>query len=367
MRDPYEKRLEKLREAISKEGLDAFLVLSLEGSDYPNLFYLTGFQGSFGILIADEEPLFLTDSRYTERVRRELPRLPLKEVRGRWIEYLKEELERKGIRRAGLNSRTTTVKLLELLRQGIPGVEFVPMDGPVEGLRVTKDENEVKMMREAMNLTEEGLSLALKLLKPGVTEKEVALELEMWYRRNGAEDVAFELIVAFGENSSMPHYRPHPGGRRLKEGDAVLFDIGVRYRGYCSDLTRTFAFGKPPGEFLDVYCAVLEANRRAIQGIRAGLSGAEADGLARKVIEEAGLGERFGHGLGHGVGIQVHEAPRLSPTSEDTLRPGMAVTVEPGIYLPGRFGVRIEDLGVVREGGFELLSRFPKDPEAAVI
>ncbi len=367
MRDPYARRLERLHGAISQEGIDAFLVLSLEGSDYPNLFYLTGFRGSFGIFIADDDPLFLTDPRYTEKVRREVPELPLKEVRGRWTEPLKEELRGRGIRNIGINSRTTTLKLLEVLEEGIPGVEFVPLDGPIEKLRLTKDENEIELMGEAMEITEEGLSWALKRLSPGVAEREVALELEMWYRRNGAEDVSFELIVAFGENSSMPHYRPHPGERRLRRGDVVLFDVGVRYGGYCSDLTRTFAFGRPQAEFPEIYRAVLKANLAAIRGIRAGLSGVEADKLAREVIEEAGFGERFGHGLGHGVGIQVHEGPRLSPTSEDTLEPGMTVTVEPGIYLPGEFGVRIEDLGVVREGGLELLSRFPKDLGAVTI
>lgn len=363
----YRSRAAKLWEKAKEAGLDAFLVLSIEGSDFANLFYLTEFPGSFGILIVDSDPLFMTDPRYSERVKQELPHLSLKEVRGRWYEGLGDELGRRGHRRVGLNSRTTTVKLLELLREKIPGVEFVPVDGWVEKLRAVKDEKEIENIRAAMRLTEEGLSLILERLQPGVTERDLALELEMWYRKNGAEDVAFDPIVAFGEHSAMPHYRPHPGDRPLRRGDVVLFDIGVRMKGYCSDLTRTFLFGDPSVDFRRVYELVREASERAIRGIRAGISGVEADGFARKVIEEGGYKEEFGHGLGHGVGIQVHEAPRLSFTSEDTLREGMVVTIEPGIYLPGKFGVRIEDLVVVRADGVEVLSSFPKDLAAAML
>lgn len=359
--DSFRRRQTRLHGKTEAEGLDAFLVLSLEGSDYANLFYLTGFPGSFGILIVDEEPLFLTDPRYSERVQAELPHLTLAEVRGNWLEGLAAELSARGHRRVALNSRTTTVKLLQKLREEVRGVEFVPVDGWVEELRAVKDEGEVERIRSAVSLAEEGLAWALERLRPGITEREVALDLEMWYRRHGADDVAFELIVAFGEHSAMPHYRPTPGTRALGEGDVVLFDVGVRVDGYCSDLTRTFSFGEPVDEFRRVYDLVREANERAIAGIAAGISGVDADRLAREVIEQGGLGERFGHGLGHGVGIQVHEAPRLSTTSEDTLREGMVVTIEPGIYLPARFGVRIEDLAVVRPGGLEVLTSFPKD------
>ncbi len=365
--DIYRSRAEKLWNKAKEAGLEAFLVLSIEGSDFANLFYLTGFPGSFGLFLVDSDPVFMTDPRYSERVRSELPHLPLKEVRGRWHEGLGEEMERRGQRRVGINSRTTTVKLLELLREKIPGVEFVPVDGWVEELRMIKDEGEIERIRAAMRLTEEGLSWILKQLEPGVRERDVALELEMWYRKNGAEDVAFDLIVAFGDHSAMPHYRPHPGDRALKRGDVVLFDLGVRMGGYCSDLTRTFSYGDPPDGFRRVYELVREANEEAIRRIKAGISGVEADSFARRVIEGGGYKEEFGHGLGHGVGIQVHEAPRLSFTSEDTLREGMVVTVEPGVYLPGRFGVRIEDLAVVRADGVEVLSVFPKELDAAVL
>jgi len=365
--DIYRSRVEKLWDKAREAGLEAFLVLSIEGSDFANLFYLTGFSGSFGLFLVDSDPLFMTDPRYSEQVRTELPYLPLKEVRGKWYEGLGEEIKRRDHTKVGLNSRTTTVKLLELLREKIPGVEFVPVDGWVEELRMVKDEGEIERIRAAMRLTEEGLSWVLKQLEPGVTERNVALELEMWYRKNGAEDVAFDLIVAFGEHSAMPHYRPHPGDRALKRGDVVLFDIGVRMGGYCSDLTRTFSYGDPPEEFRRVYELVWKANEEAIRKIKAGISGVEADGFARRVIEGGGYKEEFGHGLGHGVGIQVHEPPRLSFTSEDTLREGMVVTVEPGVYLPGRFGVRIEDLAVVRADGLEVLSRFPKNLEEIVL
>ncbi len=363
----YGQRIEKLREKLHEAGLDAFLALSLESSDFANLFYLTGFPGSFGLFIVDPEPIFLTDPRYSERVRTELPYLPLREIRGNWFEGLKDELAARAHRKVGLNARTTTVKLLEVLREKIPGVEFVPVDGWVEELRMIKDEAEIDRIREAMALAERGLSWILGELKPGVTERDLALELEMWYRKNGADDVAFDPIVAFGEHSAMPHYRPHPGDRALKAGDVVLFDVGVRMKGYCSDLTRTFVYGSPSEAFRRVYGLVLRANENAIAHIKAGISGVEADGFAREVIAAGGFKEEFGHGLGHGVGIQVHEAPRLSYTSEDTLATGMVVTVEPGIYLPGKFGVRIEDLAVVREEELEVLSSFPKDLSATIL
>ncbi len=363
----YAGRRGRLLERARNEGLDGFLVLNVENSDHPNLFYLTGFTGSFGILVLAEDSLFLTDPRYTEQAKGQIGDLPLEEIRGDPFSALARALADRDLRRIGLNARTTSVHLLGELRTKVAGVEFRTVDGWVEGMRRIKDPEEIERIREAVHLTEAGLREALGWLRPGVTEGEIALELEFWYRRHGAQGVAFELIVAFGEHSALPHYRPSPGERRLAVGDVVLFDIGAKVGGYCADMTRTFSFGEPREEFPEVYDLVLRANRAAIQGIKAGISGVEADRLAREVIEAGGRGREFGHGLGHGVGIQVHEPPRLSPISQDTLEAGMVVTIEPGIYLPGRFGVRIEDLAVVREDGLDLLTAFPKDRSEIIL
>jgi len=353
----YRARRARLQRRVHEEGLDAFVLINVEGSDRSNLHYLTGFTGTFGVLIIGEDEIFATDSRYTERAGQEVPGLPVEEIKGKWIVWLAERLEALGARRVAVGALTTSVYVFNELERR--GVELVPMEGWVESLRRVKDPEEVERIAAAARLTDQGLRWMLGKLRPGMTEREVALELEIWYRKSGAEDVAFDLIVAFGENSSMPHYMP--GDRELKEGDLILFDIGARVDGYCADLTRVVALGRPQPEARAIYELVLEANRVGIEALQAGISGVEADRAARGVIEDAGHGERFGHGLGHGVGLEVHEGPRLSPVSEDMLEAGMVVTVEPGVYLPGRFGVRIEDLVVVHSDGCEILSSFPKD------
>jgi len=355
----YQSRRSRLAQRAGEAGLDAFLVLNVEGSDRPNLRYLTGFTGTFGVLICGEETVFATDSRYTERAESEVAGLPVEEVKGRWTDWLAERLRSLGVKRLGINSRTISLYFFQELEKKLSGVELVPQEGWVESLRLVKDPQEVEKMAAAVSLTEEGLRWLLGRLKPGMTEREAALELEMWYRKNGAEQIAFDLIVAFGEHSSMPHYVP--AGRELREGDLLLFDIGAKVDGYCADMTRVVALGRPSPGARAIYELVLAANRAGIEAVQAGMAAKEVDQAARRVIEEAGYGDKFGHGLGHGVGLEVHEAPRLSPTSDDVLQAGMAVTVEPGVYLPGEFGVRIEDLVIVKEDGCELLTSFPKD------
>lgn len=356
----YQARRAKLRERLAKEGLDGFLVVNLEGSDSANLRYLTGFTGSAGgLIVTREDVVFATDSRYTERAAQEVPDLPVEKLPPRWLDWLAERLEALSLRRVGIGAARTSLWLFNKLREKLTGVELVPVEGWVEGLRRVKDPEEVERIAAAARLTEEGLRWILGRLRPGMTEREVALELEMWYRKNGADQVAFDLIVAFGAATSMPHYLP--GERKLEEGDLILLDIGAKVDGYCADLTRVVALGRPSPEARAIYELVLAANRVGLEAVRAGVTGVEADRAARAVIEQAGHGDKFGHGLGHGVGLEVHEAPRLAPTSEDTLEAGMVVTVEPGVYLPGKLGVRIEDLVVVHPDGCEILSSFPKE------
>ncbi len=355
----FVQRRKDLWQRVRAQNVDAFLLVNVEGSDQPNLRYLTGFTGTFGVLILTaQEAVFLTDPRYTEQARAQTD-LAVEEVRGRWIPQVMERLRLLGAKRVGIGNTRVTLHLFEELKKAGEGLEFVPLTAPVEELRRIKSAQEIQKIREALELTEAGLQWVLKNVRPGQTEREVALDLEFWYRKEGADDVAFDLIVAGGPRTSRPHHRAGP--EKLRAGDLVLFDIGVRLDGYCADLTRVVALGRPSAKALETYKVVREANRAGIEAVRAGASGKEVDAAARRVIEEAGLGELFGHGLGHGVGLEVHEGPRLSPASEDTLLPGMVVTVEPGVYFPGELGVRIEDVVVVEENGARVLSSFPKD------
>ncbi len=364
----YPKRRERLQELLREEGAEGFLLINIEGSDALNLRYLTGFSGSFGLLfLTPDGELLLTDSRYLERARREAPALEVLEVKGNWLDRLAEKLaELGGVRRWGINSLTISLhnytKLQEKLKDKAKGkeLELLPLEGPVERLRLRKDEEELAHIRRAVELTDRAFEHALEVVRPGMTERELAWELEKFMRECGSDGLAFPIIVAAGENSALPHATPSE--RRLKRGDLLLLDLGARWEGYCADLTRMVSLGEPTARQLEVYEVVLRAQEAAIEGIRPGMSGLEADELARRVIREAGFGERFGHGLGHGVGLAVHEGPRLSPLAEkeQPLEPGMVVTIEPAIYLTGEFGVRIEDLAVVREDGLEVLTRAPK-------
>jgi Xaa-Pro aminopeptidase len=244
------RRRKALWEKVRDQRLDAFLLVNVEGSEQPNVRYLTGFTGSFSILVVTEESLFFTDPRYTEQAQNQVD-LPVVEVRGRWVPQVIEHLKKSGLKRIGIGSARTTIQLFEDLKRAGEGLEFVPVGSPVEELRRVKSEAEIQKIKEAVELTEAGLKWILKRIRPGMTEREVALKLEFWYRKEGAEDVAFELIVAAGPQSAMPHHRP--SDQPLQTGEVVLFDIGARVDGYCADITRVVALGEPKKEVKDVY------------------------------------------------------------------------------------------------------------------
>lgn len=351
----YDKR----RAALMRElNADAFLVVNLEGSDEPSLRYLTGFTGEGALLLSSKEPLLLTDSRYTEQAGREVPDLPLSPVKGEYVAAVAAAVKERGIRRVAFASRRTSHYWVEKLRRR-RSLRLVSREDPVARLRAVKDREEVARIRKATALTEAALDELLGTIRVGMTEEELALDLEWRIRKRGAQKVAFDLIVAAGENSALPHYRP--GRRPLESGDLLLVNIGARLGGYCCDLTRVFAVGKASKEAQELYRLVLAANRAGVAAIRAGAAAKEVDAAARNVIASAGHGNHFGHGLGHGVGLEVHEGPHLSPRDTETLEAGMVVTVEPGVYLPGYGGVRIEDLVLVTEGGRHVLTGFPRD------
>ncbi len=318
----------------------------------PNRRYYTAFDSSNGAVLATkDDAVFLTDFRYIEAATAKVDDIPCKESSALFKDAV-ASLKERGITKLYLESETLTVSELHRFTQAAQGIELIADDTLCRHIgeqRRVKSEKEVALMRRAQALTDDGFSYILSRLAVGRTEKDVALDLEMYMRRQGADAVAFDFIVASGENSSMPH--AVPCDRRLQKGDFVTMDFGATVDGYRSDMTRTVAIGEVSDEQKLVYDTVLKAQMTCLDGLKAGMTGEEGDRLARQVIEQAGYGKAFGHSTGHGVGIDVHEKPHLAPRSQELLRAGEIVTVEPGIYLEGRFGVRIEDMVWLTEDG----------------
>jgi Xaa-Pro aminopeptidase len=318
-----------------------------------NVRYLTGFPHpeDAQVLITPEGAFLLTDPRYPEAERES--RLPARVLKREEREALFQDLRG----RVGFEAEHLPYAALERLRELSPA-EWVPTKGVVERLRFKKSPEEVARIRQAQAMAERALERALALLRPGVEEREVALEIEFFLRKEGAEGVAFPPIVASGARGALPH--AGASEKRLEPGELITLDLGAKVAGYHSDMTRTVALGKPSPEMRRVYEAVQEALEVALQGLKPGRTGKEVDALAREALGRHGLDRYFVHSLGHGVGLAVHEGPGLSPYTEEVLEPGMVVTVEPGVYLPGVGGVRIEELVLITEDGIELLSRFPR-------
>jgi len=356
------KRIERLRQELEKLGLDAFLVQQPE-----NRRYLTGFTGSAGtVIVTAEAALLLVDFRYTEQAGKQAPGFEVVQIKDALEKELPPFLERLGGKRWGFESAFVTVAQYEKLRPTFEaaGIALEGVENLVERLRAVKDEEELALLRQAIRLTDEAFAHFLEWVRPGVSESEAAWEIEKYIREHGGEGLAFPTIVGSGPNGAMPHHQA--GERLLQPGEPIVVDMGAVYGGYHADMTRTIVLGEPDDQFWSIYNLVKEAQERAEAGIRAGMPCAEADRLAREVIEAAGYGERFGHGLGHGVGLGTHEPLRLSALSTDTLPAGATVTVEPGIYLPGWGGVRIEDVVWVQENGVEVLTRSTKEPIVAI-
>ena len=359
--DPEVVRTERLLAQLGEREVDALLVLNLV-----NLRYLTGFTGTNGLaLLADGEgpQRFFTDFRYDTQSAAQVPALfERRIVPGDLFEALAEELAQGPSGRLGFEDGALTVKQHTRLHELLPeGCALVPCGGLVEELRQVKEPAELARIRAAAELADEALRGVLEGGLAGRTEREVAIELELRMRRLGAEAPSFPSIVAAGSHSALPHAEPRDV--RIPRDTLVTIDWGALHEGYCSDCTRTYATGERlPDGALEVYELVLEAQLAGLAAVRPGPNGKEVDLRAREVIEAAGHGEHFGHGLGHGVGLEVHEAPRLSRTAgEEPLRACNVVTVEPGVYLPGRFGVRIEDLLAVTEDGAVLLNGLDKE------
>ena len=324
---------------------------------------LTGFDSSDGLLfIAPDRALFLTDSRYIEAARTEITACPVEELKDAPAQ-LRALCKEHRVKRLFVETGHTTLAQAARLRKDLPGVWIETRDSRVDkhlrSLRMYKTAFEADCIRRAQAIAEQAFESILGLIKPGMTERKIALELDYAMLRAGAQALSFETIAVAGENGSKPH--GVPGERPLRRGDLLTLDFGAVVDGYHSDMTRTVAVGEPDSEQRHIYEVVLEAQLAALAALAPGALCSEIDKRARDVIEAAGYGDHFRHGTGHGVGLEIHEAPNLSRRSKDVLAPGMVITVEPGIYLPGRSGVRIEDMALITETGYENLTHVDKN------
>jgi Xaa-Pro aminopeptidase len=345
-------RGERLAKLVAERELGQLYI-----SNLTNVRYLTGFTGTNGAcLVGGEELIFFTDFRYTERAGHEVgPEWERPEAERELIPQIVARMSgRVGFEDAHLSVR----QLARIEAAAEEGVEFLPAGDLVEQLRAVKEPEELERIAAAAELADDVYRWVLERGLVGRTERDIARATEARLRELGAEP-SFPPIVAAGENGALPH--AEPGDREIGAGELVVFDMGAQLDGYCSDCTRTFATGELNGEASEAYELVLRAQAAALEAVRPGATGKEADAVPREIISEAGQGDHFGHGTGHGVGLEIHEAPRLATTSEDELAENNVVTVEPGVYLPGSFGVRIEDLVVVTADGVRNLSGFPKE------
>jgi len=353
-----DKRLTRLREKLSEKEYDALLVSQAE-----NRRYLSGFTGSAGfLLISVEDAVLLTDFRYTEQAGLQAPGFRVQQVRYVWDTWLPDLARELRVRRLAFDANHVTFSthqaMLKALQEKKAEVELVPDEETVELLRAIKEPEEVAAIERAQALTDGAFAHVQAWIHAGVTEREVAWELEKYIRTQGGDGLAFDTIVAAGPNAARPHHRA--GDSVIQEGEPIVLDFGAKADGYCADMTRTICIGGQGDQFRRVYDLVLGAQLTAESLIKAGITGEEGDGYARKVIEDAGYADNFGHSLGHGIGLYVHEYPAVAKNSKAVLEDGMVFSVEPGIYITGWGGVRIEDLVVLENGTPRNLTHSPK-------
>ncbi len=350
----HTERLTRLRERLAPADLDGIALVKSQ-----NVTYVSGFIGSAGIaVITATEAHLVLDFRYVEQAAVQAPQFTRVRAQGQLVDGAAGLIRALGLRRVGIEEEYLPVGAFRRLQAGTPPSEIVPVEG-LDRIRWQKDPEEIAAIRRAAAVADAAFAEVLPAIRPGAVEREIALELEMRMRRRGAERMAFDIIVASGPRSALPH--GVASDRVIGPGEFVTVDFGAVAGGYCSDCTRTVVTAPVTDRQREVYDTVLRAQGAALAGLRPGMTGREADGLARSVIAGAGYGEAFGHSLGHGVGLAIHEGPTLSPREEAVLQPGAVVTVEPGIYLEGWGGVRIEDLVVVTGAGCENLTESPKD------
>ena len=341
--------------AAHLDGLDAILLTS-----EANCYYATGFMGEGIALVTRRGSWYFTDSRYTEAADKAIgDAAVIREVSREkpFSALINEALAEAGAEKAGFEEQRMTVAEHAVYSEKLH-CTLTPASALMTELRGSKDEEELSCMIAAQRIAEGALAQILKEIRPGMTEKEIAARLNYLMVSAGAEKTSFDTIVASGPNGSMPH--AVPGMRKVREGDFITMDFGCVYKGYCSDMTRTVALGRPSDEMRNVYDIVLQAQLAGIAAAKAGVTGAAIDGAARKVIQDAGYGACFGHSFGHSLGIDIHEAPNAAPGNDKPMPDGAVVSAEPGIYLPGKFGVRIEDVMILRPDGAQVITKAPK-------
>ncbi|ABR48642.1 peptidase M24 [Alkaliphilus metalliredigens QYMF] len=348
-----ESRIQKIRETLKDKNLDCMLLYKPE-----NRRYVSGFTGTTGyVVVTHDEAKFMTDFRYIEQAKTQCQGFEIIEIsKEKPLTYVLNQFQ---ISKLGIEEDHVTYGQYKDYSMKLDQIELIALDGALTKLRVIKDEDEINNITQAARIADKAFIHILKYVKPGIMEIEVALEIESFMKQKGASKLSFDMIVASGERSALPH--GVASNKTLSLGDTITLDFGCVYNGYCSDMTRTFILGQATEKQKEIYAIVLEAQNKALQSVRPGITGAELDEIARDVISKKGYGAYFGHGLGHGVGLEIHELPHINQLGKEPLAPGMVITIEPGIYVPGFSGVRIEDLVVVTHDGYEVLSKSTKE------
>ncbi|MBB5325248.1 Xaa-Pro aminopeptidase [Anoxybacillus tepidamans] len=348
------EKIEKLRARFDEYEIDGMLI-----TNSYNRRYMTGFTGTAGVAVVGKtNAVFITDFRYVEQASKQVEGYEVVQHTSSIVEEVAKQVSRLGIQKLGFEQDDLSYAAFQAYEKKIEAT-LVPVSGMVEKLRLIKSDSEIKILKEAAEIADAAFDHILHFIRPSVKEIDVANELEFFMRKQGAASSSFDIIVASGYRSALPH--GVATDKVIEKGEFVTLDFGAYYKGYCSDITRTIAVGEVSDELKKIYDVVLQAQLRGMAGIKPGMTGREADALTRDYIAEKGYGEYFGHSTGHGIGLEVHEGPALSARSDVVLEPGMVVTVEPGIYIAGLGGVRIEDDTVVTADGNESLTRSPKE------
>jgi Xaa-Pro aminopeptidase len=351
-------RLQKLRQILEQQELDALLVSQPE-----NRYYLSSFSGSDGwLVISSSASLLAVDFRYTEQARNESPLFEIVHIRGDVADWLPTLATGYGIKKLGFEAADISFaahrKLSDALVAVKPQIKLIPTTSLIESIRVIKEPDELEFISRAAALADSAITYIGSIIRPDMTEKQIAWELEKYMREKGSGSMPFTIIVGSGPNAAMPH--ASQSERTIQHNEPIVIDLGAKTNGYCSDLTRTFYLGEPDSEYSKIHDITLGAQLAAIEMIESGMTGENADKIARGIIEQASYGNSFGHGLGHGIGLATHELPRLGPRSNDLLVDGMVFSIEPGIYIPGWGGVRIEDTVVLENKKVRTLTKAPK-------
>lgn len=351
----YEKRKDKIKRILSSINLDGILLSSLE-----NIRYFCGFTGSDGLLLlTQKDTFFLSDSRYWTQAEQEVKNSSIIKYKKK-LDGICSLILDLGIKTLGIESNSITLSFYNMLLKKLDeNVKLIPLEDEMKNLRAFKDENELNLIKTSINISSKAFEHIIGMIKEGVSERDIAVEMEFYMKKHGAQATGFDIIVASGKRSSLPHGRA--SNKAIEKGDLILIDFGAGFEGYYSDQTRTIIYGKADEEHKKIYNIVQEALDKAIESIRPGISIYQLDEIARSHIRNYGYGDYFGHGLGHGIGLSVHEDPTINWENKDLIKEGMIFTVEPGIYIPDWGGIRIEDMVHVTPNGFELLTYLPRE------